>query len=639
MSLLNVNKASFFYRLLSFQLLILLLFYSGINFLFYIFVSRFVTDYSKDLLTLIVSSNVEHLDEMFGSINNSGRVLAELISKNKLTQAEYEEYVTFLLNHNKDIHAISFAAEEPDFALESCIIYYDASGKLQKQKQQNYFSRSWYQVARLKKMSHWGRPWFDDLGSKSQVFSNSIPILHNDDVLGVLRLDCKAQKDSSPIRLFHSDDFGYMFALSRSGTFVSHPADSLVMNYSIFDLAEEYQDTVLRKIGQQMLAGESGIVKMGKGSYFINQWICFSSLNSNNWPIGVVVDDDILFSGLKDLQHFLMIISLLGIISIWMVAYWRTKKMSLPLKEIANSAKQIGAGNFETPTMASGGIYEIDLLNDAFDVMKQSLKEYVANLQRLSTEKDQVQAEILYASKLQQSLIPENDSLQQMQSSITFSGILKPAGDMGGDHYDVFMINKKLLCFMIADVMGKGIGAALTMSMVSTFIRLATQHQSSAADILYSLNQFLCERKLEKSMVTVILGMIDLSSGVLTYSNCGHIPWYQRKADQQLIKHEQTQATALGLFPSITIEEKTIHLQPKDQLIFMTDGVTEATDAKGRLLGSTGVESVLKSLQNPSSQMIINTLMKEVDSFNASDGTRDDTSILVLQYMHPLIKI
>ncbi len=638
MSWLNINRNSFFYRLLTFLLLVTLVFYSIINLLFLVIISKMIIGVSKDYMGAIVSKNVAHIDGQLSSISSQGNVLTDLISKDLLNQDQYDEYVQALLSQNPAIHSICLALQSSNpTILSSAIIFRSEQGGFIKKDQTQFYERSWYQVAVLKEQEHWGRPWFDEFGSRQMVFSNSHPIMKKDQCIGVLRMDCLASRSQSDIHLSQLGDVGYLFAISRSGIFVSHPADSLVMNYSIFDLAEEYQDASLRKVGKEMLAGKSDLVKMPRSSYFKNQWIYFAPLESNHWSLGVVADDSFLFGEVRRLQFLLLIVSFLGIVSVTIIIYWRTQKLGRPLKEIAQTAALIGSGDFDAPSVDADNIFEIEQLNKAFETMKASLKEYIGNLQQMHKEKDQHQAELLYATRLQHSLIPPNDLLKDLHNTITFAGLLLPAKNVGGDHYDVFMVDEKRLCFVIADVMGKGFGAAMTMSIVSTYINLATKYLNSSSDILYSLNKFLCDHKLEHSMVTVVLGIMDLSTGMLVYSNCGHIPWYQRKKDMQLIKHEQTQATALGVFPNITIDEKVIRLDYKDQLILMTDGITEAMDAQGKLLGSSGVEAMLKTLQNPNPQMIVATLMEALETHLQDQGNRDDISILVLEYGRPLI--
>jgi len=635
----DFNKNSFAYRLISFVLLIMIAVYFLINLVIYQVVSELMVRNTREYLRTLVSEHVAHFDGGLQNIASQGRILRSILEDRLLSEEKLHAYLITVIHDNPGLISICVA---PSPGIESELpagIYLSAKPGVLEHVMiapSSYQYRDWFQIAVLKNASHWGEPWYDELGSKQLVCSFSMPLHRNGRTIGVLRLDT-AVRNLQIIELPPRLKTGaYAFIVSNTGTIITHPADSLVMNYSIFNLAEEYDDQTLMTIGKNMISGGSELVKVSGISYFQDQWIYYSQLPSNHWSVAIVVDSSFIFGDMKALLAINLAVSLLGFLVISTVIYLRTLKMHRPLKHIAETAARIGSGDFDAPLADPGGIYEVEQLTQAIEQMKTSLKQYIANLSEVTQEKDKIQSEFMFASEIQHSLVPLNTEDGHVFGGISCHGILNPAGAVGGDLYDYFMVDEHHFCFVIADVVGKGIVAAMTMTMVTTQLRTVSHYNKAPAEILYSLNAFLSGNELESNIITIMLGIIDIRDGSLWFSNCGHVPWYQRKLNHELIKHDQTHSTALGVFPDITIDDQILKLEPGDQIILMTDGVTEAINDAGEYFGSMGIESALSNIQNPSPDVTAITLLAAVETFAASEEGRDDLTILVVEFNHPV---
>lgn len=638
MRLPGLNNKSFAYRLISFVLVVMILVYSLIAIVTRRVVSDMMIQNTREYLETLVNARVSEYDGKLLSIAAQGRTLASILEDRLLSVDKLNSHLASILNENPDIVSICVApAPGLDTGIEAGIYMKDENLKLVFNPilPKTYEFRDWYQIAVLKAKPHWGEPWFDEVGIKDLVCSYSLPMSRNGQILGVLRMDTlvkNMQAIKIPDRLRQG---AYAFIISNTGTMITHPADSLLMNYSIFNLAEEYDDTALMTIGKNMIRGESELVKVSGISFFQDQRIYYAPLPSNGWSIAIVVQDSYIFADRQKLLAIILAFSVLGFLIIALVIYLRTLQIHRPLKEITKAAALIGGGDFDVPLSDPGGIYEIEQLTQGIEAMKLSLKQFIANLSELTIEKEKIQNEVLFASAVQRSLIPDNSTAKKICPGINCHGILKPAGAIGGDLYDFFMIDEHHFCFAIADVVGKGIVAAMTMTMVTTFLRTVSKHQKKPAEMLYSLNSFLSGNELESNLITIMLGIIDMKDGRLLFSNCGHVPWFHRKPDRRLIIHDETHSTALGVFPDITIDDEILLLEPGDQLILMTDGITEATDEAGEFFGHKGVEAALGELQHPSPDVSAITLLTAVEAFSSGDGSRDDITILALQFEHP----
>ena len=168
------------------------------------------------------------------------------------------------------------------------------------------------------------------------------------------------------------------------------------------------------------------------------------------------------------------------------------------------------------------------------------------NIRLVTDEKNKILNEVIFASAIQRNLIPKNTGQPLSPDRISSFGILEPAGEIGGDLYDYFLLDQDTYCFAIADVAGKGIVAAMTMTMVTTLLRSIAPGQNQPELILKKVNTFLIENNLESNFVTIILGIIDLTTGRMTFANAGHVPLYIVNPARKLRKYSETHSTALG---------------------------------------------------------------------------------------------
>jgi sigma-B regulation protein RsbU (phosphoserine phosphatase) len=257
------------------------------------------------------------------------------------------------------------------------------------------------------------------------------------------------------------------------------------------------------------------------------------------------------------------------------------------------------------------------------------------NLVKTTREKDKITAEIKFAAQIQQTIIPSNRNLLSDVKEVNIFGILEPAEEIGGDLYDAFMIDDTKLCFAIADVFGKGIVASMLMTMAQTLLRSKAKYTGSVVELMSEINQYLCENNKQSNFITMLIGVLDLQSGIVEFCNSGHTPLYLLKANQQCIRYGETHSTALGIFPDLKMTSSFIQLDVKDSIILFTDGITEAMSENEVFFGYQRLENILRQLQSPNPETIVKTIFQEVRNFTGKDKQNDDLSILVINFNHP----
>lgn len=201
----------------------------------------------------------------------------------------------------------------------------------------------------------------------------------------------------------------------------------------------------------------------------------------------------------------------------------------------------------------------------------------------------------------------------------------------GGDYYDFFELPDGKWGIMIADVSGHGTPAAVVMAILQTIVHAYPFSSNSPGKLLEYLNSHLMQKFMvdNGTFVTVFYAIYDPASRSLTYVSAGHNPPRVKHCSQKRISSlDRAQTLPLGILPEVEFPEHTERLTAGDQIIFYTDGITEARDATSRMFG---VERLDQTLENCclDADGLINAVLEAVDSFTAGHPAEDDRTILV----------
>ncbi len=239
-------------------------------------------------------------------------------------------------------------------------------------------------------------------------------------------------------------------------------------------------------------------------------------------------------------------------------------------------------------------------------------------------EQEALRKELELASEIQTTLVPK--SLPDNRE-LNMKAIYQPYGEIGGDYYDVFSLNKEETIICIADISGKGIGAAMLMSNFQANLRAITEEEESLKAIVEKLNERMLRNTEGEKFITFFLGKYHKLEKKLTYINAGHNPPYLvRKKD--LIKLE-TGTTVLGMFkvlPFINVDQ--IALQKDDLLFFYTDGLIDLENEKGQRFKTKNVEDFLKSNKVSSPKNLNDKLLEKLNDYRQEREFTDDVTVL-----------
>ena len=272
---------------------------------------------------------------------------------------------------------------------------------------------------------------------------------------------------------------------------------------------------------------------------------------------------------------------------------------------------------------------------DDLSVTIEKAIEEINYIKERQEEHKQLQAlknDMEVAAEIQCAILPcRFPPFPELADKLEIFASMTPAKAVGGDFYDFFRIDEQRIGFVIADVSGKGIPAALFMAISNPVIRSIALTTDSSNDCLNKANQLLSRTSVDSMFVTVLYGIFNLETGEIDFTNAGHNPTYILRKDGEVEKVPQHSNFVLGAFEDFIFQPDTTHLDHGDSIVLYTDGVTEAFNADEEEFGEKRLHDTLKGLKQESAEGIIKGILKEKDLFVGETEQSDDITMLVLK--------
>ncbi len=238
------------------------------------------------------------------------------------------------------------------------------------------------------------------------------------------------------------------------------------------------------------------------------------------------------------------------------------------------------------------------------------------------------------AAAIQRAFLP--DPLGDAHASnLDIYAEMRPAKEVGGDLYDFFFVEESKLVITIGDVVGKGIPAALFMAVTQAAVRLALRQGGDLYKQIKAANNLLVSYNKETLFVTLFCGVVDLSTGSLTYCNCGHNPPLFIRSGQDRLDHLKLSGMPLALDSDFDYSSHEICLASGDCLVLFTDGITEATNAQDELFGEARLEQAVRNRRELRSIDLVKHIINAATEFTADAPQSDDMTCLALVYRGP----
>jgi sigma-B regulation protein RsbU (phosphoserine phosphatase) len=251
--------------------------------------------------------------------------------------------------------------------------------------------------------------------------------------------------------------------------------------------------------------------------------------------------------------------------------------------------------------------------------------------QKLRTARERMEGELNAARDIQMTMVPKMFPAFPDRPEFDIYAILEPAKEVGGDLYNFFFLDDDHLCFLVGDVSGKGVPASLMMAVTRTLVEAKAAAGMSPAAILAAVNRELCRDNDSCMFVTMFLGILDVPTGQVVYSNAGHNLPYVCRAGGAVEEIPRSVGVALGVMENVPFAAADTYLDPDDSFFLFTDGVTEAMDKDGRWFDNPRLRDALESANGSSPREVIGNVLERITVFVAGAEPSDDITMLVLR--------
>ncbi len=244
-------------------------------------------------------------------------------------------------------------------------------------------------------------------------------------------------------------------------------------------------------------------------------------------------------------------------------------------------------------------------------------------------EKERLEQELQVAADIQLSILP--DELPRTDGA-NFGGCMLPARQVGGDFYDVFVINEDHMGILIGDVADKGVPSALFMARAhALFMAEADDAKLSSGDVMRLVNHHITRIQKSTQFVTVLYGILDLKSNQFSYTRAGHESPLLMHGDGTVERLPYGTGMAIGLWEDIKLDERSVKLSHGDTLLLYTDGMTDCRDPNGELFGLERIKQTMSEFAGHSAQEICDQLLSTLKHYQDGSKQDDDVTLVAVQ--------
>ncbi len=256
-------------------------------------------------------------------------------------------------------------------------------------------------------------------------------------------------------------------------------------------------------------------------------------------------------------------------------------------------------------------------LQTAYDELKAAQAQLI--------EKERLERELQVAADIQFSILP--DELPKA-AEFDFGARILPARQVGGDFYDIFSISENQVGVLIGDVADKGIPSAIFMARSHALIMAEADTGMSAGEVMQLVNRHITRLQKTTQFVTVLYGILDLETHAFNYARAGHEPPLLLNPDGTVERIPHNPGMALGLWDKVTLDERTVTLQPGSTFLLFTDGMTDCRDTHGEPFGLERIKKTLSGLSGVHAQQACDHLLETL--VNYQDGSKQDDDVTLV---------
>jgi sigma-B regulation protein RsbU (phosphoserine phosphatase) len=352
---------------------------------------------------------------------------------------------------------------------------------------------------------------------------------------------------------------------------------------------------------------------------------------AGGWMLAALYPEDELMADARWLSWIQAGVAVAGLALLALVVVVLSRKLTAPIHGLADRARQLATGDLDLELPPVAGRDELGTLTSAFHHMRDSLKEHIESLRETTAAKERLESELKLARRIQMDMLPR-ERAGGPDEGFEVAAHLVPARAVGGDLY-VHMVEDGRAVFMLGDVSGKGVAAALFMARTKTLFDALAPRMLDPGALLGEMNRRLCTENEHGMYVTGVCGVLDPASGELVYSSAGHDKPLRVIAGSAPRPLDGEGGPMLALFEQAAYPVSRDRLAPGECLIVFTDGVTDAMDTAGAMFGPERLLEAVGGASTDDAQSMTQAIFTMVEDFSRGAPQADDITVLTVRYI------
>ena len=500
----------------------------------------------------------------------------------------------------------------------------------------DYLNKSWYkeifsQIKEKKVDVAWSLPYYEDQGSNTLMITAGSGIYDdNNNLIGISTVDWEISSIEKEIknksfvlkRVAPSSSFSSGKHIKNHFALFANPKDDYIIVST--DPYLDNKSLVGAKMKNIPWYNEE-LIKRVFMNYHGKDYVPYVKTFANGMNLIICIPRHEMFYSLAHtLRIMISVLLLLGILIPALLYLSLNRYVMRPINILTRIANKVGSGQdvnikIKTP--------------EEFAKLAATYNKMTKDIKAITKERAKISSELSIAKQIQTSSLPSVFPPFPDKTQFDIFASMEAAKEVGGDFYDFFFVDDETkFIFLIADVSGKGIPAALFMMTVKTLINNLAQFGYTPEQLIKNINKKICETNKQGLFVTMLLGIVDIKSGQTTLVNCGHnLPLIKRQNE----KFEYLQLNPnlpLGVFEDAEFEIYETILNAGDIIYTYTDGVTEATNKKNETYGEQNLHDCLNNITETEAMEIEQKVKSSIQKFTSSSPQSDDITMLIFKY-------
>lgn len=349
------------------------------------------TEIKKGAMTLL-EKHISTIDSELEAVEKEAKGLAFAVQALGVgTDEQLENLIKYFLDDNPIVYGSTISFEPEQGSLRAPYYYRSGGDMLYNDLSRpayNYPKWEWFATPRLTGKPLWSEPYVDVGGGDTAMTTYSFPFDIGGKFAGVTTADVALSDLTDTIDLLRVGRHGYAFLLSKKGTFLSMRREEWKLKLSIFDAATEFGNEELQAIGKRMLAGETGFISLFDSMNDKQSWFVFGPISKTGWSLAIVFPENDLLEPLYRQKFRMLLISIAGMVAIFIVVYLISSRISGPISALAVDVRRFAVSRLGSRVKNVSTGDEIVLLKGSFEDMKESLSNM---LDDLSAEKKELE--------------------------------------------------------------------------------------------------------------------------------------------------------------------------------------------------------------------------------------------------------